>query len=222
MARRYAPLMCAIWDDETFRSLSSDAQRLYMFLLSQRKMSMVGLLPLTPRAWARFASDLDQDIVQSALAELDVERFVVIDEDTQELLIRTVVTHDPPRGVKSIAAAWRVVDLIESDVLRQIVVDQLPGAAESVKPLQDAPSDAPSESVPMGDSEIGNAPSDGARVRARAATGPPVHPSSVQASSSDIVQEGRPQAPVDNPDDDPERARTTVTNLAARFTERTA
>lgn len=191
MARRYAPLLCAIWDDPDFQSLTERAQRCYVLLISQRKLTMVGVLPFTPRSWSRGCNGTTTDDILEAIEELTNARFVIVDHDTEELLVRTMVKHDPPRGPKSITAMWRSLELVESPALRAAIVREIPPAVltddRSTPPawVLDAPSDAPSSvggvvvDSPSGEvihrnaSPQLDAPSDGARVRARAATGPP-------------------------------------------------
>jgi hypothetical protein len=119
---RYAMIQCSIWEDSDFQALSEGAQRLYLLLLSQRRRSMVGVLPYTLRSWARGCTTTDVEHIAGVLAELEAAGFVVVDLDTDELLIRTVIKHDPPRGPKSIVAMWRAIDAIESPRLRDLVL----------------------------------------------------------------------------------------------------
>lgn len=165
MARRYAPVLCSIWDDPDFQALTPGAQRLYVLLLSQKRMSLVGVVPHSPRNWSRGSEHTTLADIESALAELVAGRYVLVDADTDELLVRTMVKHDPPKGAKSRAALWRALALVDSETLRQVIVEQIdhetwadPDATppEWAKHLRNAPSDAPSH--PPSD-----APSDGAR-----------------------------------------------------------
>ena len=166
MARKYGAIMCSIWDDPDFQALSERAQRVYVMLLSQKKMTMVGVLPLTPRSWSRGCNATTTQSVQEGIDELEAESFVIIDEETQELLIRTMVKHDPPKGTKTISAAWRAYSNVDSDEIKAVIhnlmppesmahAEAMPKPVDNVKPLQDAPYDDPS---------------DGARVRAHAST----------------------------------------------------
>jgi len=191
VARRYAPLLCAIWDDPDFQNLSERAQRCYVLLISQRKLTMVGVLPFTPRSWSRGCKDTNTQDILDAIADLTRSRFVIVDDNTEELLVRTMVKHDPPRGPKSITAMWRSLEMVESPALRAAIVREIPPAVladeRSTPPawVSDAPSDAPSDDesalVDSPDDELihrnaspqVDAPSDGARVCARAATEPP-------------------------------------------------
>lgn len=94
MARNHGRILTAIWTDQDFRDRSPEAQRLYMFLLSQPNLNHAGLLPLTLRRWAGAAAGLTVADVRQALDELATARFVLVDEDAEELLIRTLVRND--------------------------------------------------------------------------------------------------------------------------------
>jgi len=137
---KHAQIKCSIWEDEHFTDLTPEAQRLYFYLTTQRKRSMVGLLPYTPQAWVNSAQGLTHDEIEDAIEELESNEFVVIDVTTYELLVRTVVKHDPPRGVKSHTAAWRAFREIQSPRISQIVYDLMPDESkdhpEAVKPLR--------------------------------------------------------------------------------------
>lgn len=90
MARNYGRIATAIWRDEDFLALSTDARFTYLMLLSQPNISPCGVLELTERRWAR---NLGFDC-GPALDELVAHRFLVIDQDTEEVLIRTFVKWD--------------------------------------------------------------------------------------------------------------------------------
>lgn len=94
MARTEARISVEIWDDPQFLALSPAAQRMFMFLLSQRDLAHTGVLPLRDRRWAKSAAGMTLGDVESALKELAEARFVVVDEDAMELLIRSFMRGD--------------------------------------------------------------------------------------------------------------------------------
>ena len=51
MARSEARLSVEIWNDPDFLALSADAQRMYMFLISQSDLAHDGVLALRERRW---------------------------------------------------------------------------------------------------------------------------------------------------------------------------
>ena len=127
MARTQATIYTSIWSDPEFTTLTADAQRVYLLLLSQPKLTLCGSLDWHPRRWARLADDTEQEDIESAIAELVRARFVVVDED--ELIVRSFIANDLGRGtvngnlVKGMWSAWRA---LVSPVLRKIVVDEMP------------------------------------------------------------------------------------------------
>jgi len=94
MARAHALILTSIWEDEQFLRLHPLPQRLYLFLLSQANLSRAGLLPLTLKRWARRAAGLTVADLEAQLAVLEDARFIVLDEETEELLIRTMLKGD--------------------------------------------------------------------------------------------------------------------------------
>jgi hypothetical protein len=94
MARAFGRILASIWDDEDFLDLTVEEQRLYMFLLSQSNLNHAGLLPLTLKRWSRKAKKLTSTQLEEQLEALEAARFVVLDYDTEELLVRTLVRND--------------------------------------------------------------------------------------------------------------------------------
>jgi hypothetical protein len=94
MARSHARIVTSIWADRHFKTLSSDAQRLYFLLLSQPDLNHAGALSLTVRRWAGLSADREEALVRSSLSELEALRYIVVDYDTEEVVIRTFVRND--------------------------------------------------------------------------------------------------------------------------------
>jgi hypothetical protein len=106
--RTEARIFISIWRDEDFLALPPSAQRLYLFLLSQHDLSYCGVMPLIPQRWASKAAGLTLADIERDLKTLegtaypsanpDPARartpFVIIDRDTGELLIRSLLRRD--------------------------------------------------------------------------------------------------------------------------------
>lgn len=130
MARDHARIQCAIWRDPEFVALSKDAQRLYMLLLSQPKLSLCGGLDYTPGRWAQMADDDTHEFVEAAAVELAEEGFVLVDDDAAELIIRSFVRHDGVcDSANLIQAMWKAWASLYSEQLRQAIVWELPDKA---------------------------------------------------------------------------------------------
>lgn len=94
MARAEARLLVSIWDDADFLALSPGAQRLFMFLLSQKDLAHDGVIALRERRWSKAAGGLTVDQIRNDLDELATARFIVVDDDTEELLLRSFIRRD--------------------------------------------------------------------------------------------------------------------------------
>ena len=105
--RSEARIFTSIWDDEDFLALPGSAQRLYMFLTSQKDLTHCGVIPLRPGRWARKAKGLTVTQIEADLELLaaGLRPFVIVDEDTGELLVRSLVRHD---GV------WKIPNIMKS------------------------------------------------------------------------------------------------------------
>lgn len=126
MARNHGRILTSIWRDDDFLALSPSAQRLFLFLISQPELNHAGLLPLRVRRWAPKASGLTVAELRADLDALTTARFVVVDHDTEELLIRTHVRNDGVwKQPKVLAAAAVEARHIESPRLVQALLTEL-------------------------------------------------------------------------------------------------
>ena len=94
MPRSHGRIMAAIWSDPDFIAMRGGAQRMFMFLLSQSDLSHAGLLPMRVNRWAKKAEDTTAATIRAELTYLAERGFVVLDEDTEEVLVRTMVRND--------------------------------------------------------------------------------------------------------------------------------
>ena len=165
MARSHAKVYVRVWRDEEWRDLSMPAQWLYWCLLSQPRLTLVGSLEVQPGKWSHLAKRLSKDDVQAALDELVVTGKVLIDETTEELLIRAFTKNDldPNRvNVNLAKGLWGQWGCIESHRLRIAAVDGMPDDLWD-KLAQHAPVDAvdirrsarlePDDDTPVGTGE---------------------------------------------------------------------
>jgi 5-methylcytosine-specific restriction endonuclease McrA len=88
MSRNYANILTAIWRNEEFRALEAGAQHAYLMLTSQPDISAAGVLPLRMCRWATSAADLTVEVLESNLRELHEAKFISVDWDDQEVLVR--------------------------------------------------------------------------------------------------------------------------------------
>jgi hypothetical protein len=127
MARSYAPLMTTIWSDEDFVALDPDAQRIYLLALSQPNITYCGVVAYTPKRWARMSAGSTVADVESAVQDLVVAGFVRLDDDTEELWVRSFVRHNgvltQPQLAKSMARSFE--DILSAE-LREAFLLELP------------------------------------------------------------------------------------------------
>lgn len=153
MARSHGILKTTVWDvGSEFRQLSRNAQWAYTMLISQPQITNCGCLPYLPHKWAALAAGGTRPELDQALAELEERRFIVVDETTSELLVRTFVKHDriyrQPNLVKNARAEFRG---IESTMIRDYLADRHPWLTdETIDPpeyeqngLRETPSETP-------------------------------------------------------------------------------
>lgn len=126
MARAYAQVHQRIWADPDWRALDADAQLLYLLLLSQPSMNLAGVLPLQLRKWAACVSGWEPPTVDMALSRLDDARFVVVDADTEEVLVRSFIRNDggfrTPGVLKS---ALKFAEAAQSPAIRSALYVEL-------------------------------------------------------------------------------------------------
>lgn len=123
VARRFAQVHTAIWRDEAFTALTCDAQRLYLYLLSQDDLTYCGVLPLRVQRWADEAHDATPDSIKDALRLLVSAGYVAIDHRKGEVLLRDYIESDGILAKPQMAlAALRALDAVRSDELRADVL----------------------------------------------------------------------------------------------------
>ncbi len=124
--RDYAMVHTSIWADDDFRGLTIPGQWLYEALLTAPSLSHAGVADWRPKRLAALTSGTTIRDIEAAGAELAAARFVVIDEDTEEVLVRTFIRWDglmkKPNMAVAMAKAWAG---IASKVLRGVVVHEL-------------------------------------------------------------------------------------------------
>lgn len=94
MARDHARIKVNIWGDEDFKELRAPQQHAYFMLTTQARLSYAGVLDYIPSRLARLAKGLTEAAVETMIEGLEKARYVVLDRDTQELLVRSYVRHD--------------------------------------------------------------------------------------------------------------------------------
>lgn len=213
MARTHGKILCTIWHDDDFTARSAAAQRLYMVIVSQAKVNLVGLLDYRPKQLASLAPDTSIADVEDALEELIRHRFVLLDTVSDELLIRSFTRSDPIQMAnsklrKGIWSAWAA---IESTALREAAVHEMPD--DLFEPEKDRPEVPPAarrirRSARMEPAhEPGPDPAPDPTIPSRSSDSPidpPTDSSATSTSTSTTTSTSAARSaddpPVDNPD----------------------
>ncbi len=158
MARDYARIMTAIWRNVEFRGLTEQQQRAYLFLVTQPDISAAGVLPLRVRRWADAASSSTPDGLAQLFKELESGRFIVVDWDAEELLIRSFIRWDGGfNNPKRRPVIIRAAEDVESSVIAQHIAMEFKRCG--IVPPPDGPSGGAEPPIdPPVDTASGRAP----------------------------------------------------------------
>lgn len=128
MARSRATIHTEIWNpDSAFRLRSARAQRLYFVILTQGDLSLCGVCALTIERWSHLSCDTSVIAIRKALNELIEHEYILVDEKTQEVWVRTFTKHDGVlRQPNVIVSMSRDFDAIQSVQIRDAFIDGLP------------------------------------------------------------------------------------------------
>ena len=142
MSRTYAKIYVSIWAGD-FRDLTIAAQGLYFRLLTDPKLSMCGVVDWRPKRLMQSFAGMKQAEFTRLAAELEDAGYIVIDDDTEEVLVRSFVRHDgvlkSPNLTKAMATDWLAV---ASRKIKESVV------REVARTLEEEPDSKGSGSVP--------------------------------------------------------------------------
>lgn len=137
MAREHANIRLDMWGDDDWRALSRDAQWLYELLLTHPKTNRAGVSEWHPGRLSLMASSTAPADIVNMAAELVRGWFIVVDEMTGEVVIRSYIKHDgvlkQPNMTTTMANDWAG---LASTVIRGVIAHEL-------HKLQAADPDAP-------------------------------------------------------------------------------
>lgn len=126
MARDRANLRTDMWASAEWRRLSTGAQWLYMYLLTTPTLNYVGVADWRPARIAAKVADATPADIEARADELTRGRFAYVDNETEEVLIRSFLRHD---GLLLNPNLWRSIGNAfadaASDKLRRIVASEI-------------------------------------------------------------------------------------------------
>lgn len=126
MARDHARIDLEIWNDDDFRELSPRAQHLYFVLLTSPTLSYCGVCDWRPSRIIPLAGGWTRDGLEAAAEELAERLYIVVDEDTEEVLVRSFIRNDglmkQPKMAVAMAKAFAGV---ASKSIRGVIAHEL-------------------------------------------------------------------------------------------------
>jgi hypothetical protein len=126
MAREHARIQTAIWIDDDFLDLSPEAQHLYLVLTTQMTLNFCGVTTWHAGRISQLAAGWTVERVEEAAAELSERLYLVIDETTGEVLVRSFIRNDGLLSSPNITKAmYRSYSEIGSRTIRAVVVFEL-------------------------------------------------------------------------------------------------
>ncbi|WP_280410716.1 hypothetical protein [Nocardia asiatica] len=126
MARDHARIWLSIWSDDDFRALPPEAQHLYFVLTTSPSLNYAGVADWRPGRIAANAAGWTAAAVRSAGAWLVRELYIVIDEDSEEVLLRSFIKNDGLMKNPNIAVSMSLAFAdTASPTLRGVIVHEL-------------------------------------------------------------------------------------------------
>lgn len=126
MARDRANINTNLWADQDWRDIPKGAKYLYLMLLSHPTLSYVGVADWRIGRLAAMSPDDTTKQLHADAQALQDARFIFIDEDTEEVLIRSFLRHDgllkQPKLSISMVNAFASAT---SKPIRQIITNEL-------------------------------------------------------------------------------------------------
>ncbi|WP_204078239.1 hypothetical protein [Planotetraspora phitsanulokensis] len=96
---------------------------MFMLALTQPGLSYCGVVPFTLRRWSQLAADSSVPKLRRSINALQKARYVVVDEDTEEMLVRSFLRHDGILDSPNMARATvKDFENVGSKLLRTIIV----------------------------------------------------------------------------------------------------
>lgn len=126
MARDRANINTNIHTDQDWRDLTIAEQHLYWLLSTHPDLNYVGVVDWRTARLSAMAADATREGIQETAESLQEKRFVFIDEDTEEILVRSFMRHDgllkQPKLSISMVNAYGAV---ASKYIREVVTFEL-------------------------------------------------------------------------------------------------
>ena len=126
MARKYAAIKSSLFGDPGWRALSTAAQHLYIVLLAHPALSYAGVVDWRPNRICLLADGWSEVDIYYAAQELSLNGWIVIDEQSEEVLVRSFLRHDSAMDQPHLAISMiKAYDAIASGQIREAIIFEL-------------------------------------------------------------------------------------------------
>ena len=126
MTRQYAKVAVQIWGDSDFIGLSEQAQALYFKLLTHPTLSLCGVADWRPKRLAALSKGQSARRITEAGRELEDGLYIVTDENTEEVLIRSFLRNDETlKSPKVAVAVANNYAAVVSPTIRGVLVHEM-------------------------------------------------------------------------------------------------
>lgn len=151
MANAVGLIRESIWRDRDFRALPRTAQATYFQILSQKDLDCAGVLTLHVDFLAKGCDEMTVENLWHDLKILEQARFIVVDSDTDELLIRSYARLVSAVNRNAWMGARKAAKMVVSPKIRPVLACELRriGRADADELANDIdPGQTPSEPRP--------------------------------------------------------------------------
>ncbi|AMU71453.1 hypothetical protein PP298_08065 [Mycobacteroides abscessus] len=132
MARDHTRINLDIWGDDEFRDLPVDAQNLYWTLWTSPDRTYCGAHDWRPGKLTQCAGDWTVERIVAAGAVLSERLFLLIDEVTEECLLRSWIKHDGLWRIPNMAVTMaNARSAVGSKTLRGVIVHEVKKLAKA-------------------------------------------------------------------------------------------
>lgn len=124
--RDRANIRTDIWADGDWRELRDVDQHLYLLILTHATLNYAGVADWRPGRLAALFSNGSVDVVRERARCLEVKGYILVDDETEEVLIRSFVKHDGLMKQPKLAVAMaNAFAAIASTSIRQVVAFEI-------------------------------------------------------------------------------------------------
>lgn len=125
MSRDYAHTNTTIWQDGDWRALPYPAQHLYNMLWTHPSLNYCGVADWRPARLVPLAGGLSLDLIENLADCLEARHFIVRDEESEEVLLRSWVRWDGLMRKPRMAISWvKAYAETASNTIRGVVVHE--------------------------------------------------------------------------------------------------